>query len=104
MGIRFHRQKNWRKLRFPNNFLFLFYLVLCVCYSRWPPLTAQANYSSVMMPQKSALPQSLQTLLPPSQGSQPEVAELETGQLTQSGQSREVRGGFCRTGGSSFLS
>ncbi|KAJ7371227.1 hypothetical protein OS493_027341 [Desmophyllum pertusum] len=57
---------------------------------RWPPLTAQANYGSVLMPQKSSLPQPLQTLLPPPQGSQPELAELETGQLTQSEPSRET--------------
>jgi len=40
-----------------------------------------------MFPQKSALPQSV---LPLSQGSQPEVAELETGHLTQGGKSREA--------------
>ena len=64
--------------------------ILCYLFvtSRWPPLTTQANYSNFMLPRKSALPQSL---LPLSQGSQPEVAELETGQLTQGGQYREVR-------------
>ncbi|KAL9973691.1 hypothetical protein ACROYT_G020177 [Oculina patagonica] len=56
---------------------------------RWPPLTTQANYNSVLVPQKSALPQPLQTLFPPSQDSQPEVTEMGTGQLTQSGPSRE---------------
>lgn len=53
---------------------------------RWPPVATQANYSHFMLPQKSALPQSL---LPLSQGLQPEVAELGTGQLTQGGQSKE---------------
>ena len=75
-------------MRFTDNFLFLFYLVLLFFTSRWPPLVTQANYSNFMLPQKSALPQSL---LPLSQGSQPEVVELETGQLTQGGQSKEVR-------------
>lgn len=63
-----------------------------VSASRWPLLTTQTNYSSVVMPQKSALPQALQTLLPPSQSSRPEVAEMEAGQLTSSGQTIEVRG------------
>ena len=75
-------------MRFTDNFLFFFYLVLLFFTSRWPPLATQANYSNFMLPQKSALPQSF---LPLSHGSQPEVVELGTGQLTQGGQSKEVR-------------
>lgn len=70
--------------------------MLFVCFSRWPTLTTQANYSNVMLSQKSVLPQSL---LPPSQDTQPEVAVLETGELTQGGQSREVRTLWLCSGG-----
>ncbi|XP_078371457.1 uncharacterized protein LOC144655114 [Oculina patagonica] len=56
---------------------------------RWPPLNTQSNNNGVLVPQKSALPQPLQTLLLPSQSLQSEVTEMGAGQLTQSGQSWE---------------
>ena len=66
--------------------------LLLFSISRWPPLTTQANYGSVLMAAKDP-----PTLLAPTQGSQPAIAELETGQLTQNAQSREVStpGRFC---------
>lgn len=57
---------------------------------RWPPLTTPANYTNVLLTQKTGLPQPLPTLLPLSQGSQSELADLENGQLAQSGPSRET--------------
>ncbi|XP_067039809.1 coiled-coil domain-containing protein 158-like isoform X4 [Acropora muricata] len=49
---------------------------------RWPPLTIQPNYSSVMMTSKQP-----PTLLPPTQAQQPDVVELDTGQQEVSAQS-----------------
>lgn len=67
-----------------NNFSKGSPILRCAC--RWPPLTIQPNYSSVMMTSKQP-----PTLLPPTQAQQPDVVELDTGQQEVNAQSLKAR-------------
>ena len=67
-----------------NNFSKGSPILRCAC--RWPPLTIQPNYSSVMMASKQP-----PTLLPPTQAQQPDVVELDTGRQEVNAQSLKAR-------------